>query len=75
MSCHSPRILEQIPVPKEYVNRQYSELFTGLLRESGTLSLGLYRARGTLGSPIPYVFTNPTKETVVHEDDLVYVIS
>ena len=75
LSYNDPRLLEQMPVPKEYRNKQYSDLFIGLLRDKGVLALGLYRARGTLGAPTPYVFTNPMKETIVCEDDLVYVIA
>ncbi|KAG0597480.1 hypothetical protein M758_UG342600 [Ceratodon purpureus] len=75
LSYRNPRRLKQVPVPREYVNRQYAELFIGLLHNQGILALGLYRARGTLGAPSAYVFTNPLKETIVFEADLVYVIS
>ena len=71
----NPRIFKQISVPGEYVNKQYSDLFFALLHDRGMLALGLYRAPGTLGAPSAYVFTNPLKETIVHEGDLVYVIS
>lgn len=75
LSYNNPRILEQIPVPKQYINKQYSNLFFGLLRDKGVLAMGLYRGRGTLGAPTPYVFTNPMKESIVCEADLVYIIS
>lgn len=75
LSYKSPRMLHQIAVPKEYINKQYGGLFIGLLRDRGILALGLYRAKGTLESPTAYVFTNPMKDTVVHEADLAYVIS
>lgn len=75
LSYRNPRRLKQISVPQEYVNKQYGDLFIGLLRNQGILALGLYRARGTLGAPSAYVFTNPLKETIVFEADLVYVIS
>lgn len=75
LSYDEVRVLNQIPVPQEYCNRSYSDLFIGLLRDKGILPLGLYRARGTLGSPTAYVFTNPPKETIVNAADLVYVLS
>ncbi|KAG0616762.1 hypothetical protein M758_5G140500 [Ceratodon purpureus] len=75
LSYNNPRILELIPIPKEYINKQYSDLFIGLLRDKGVLALGLYRGRGTMGAPTPYVYTNPFKETTVSEADFVYVIS
>ena len=75
LSYKSPRMLHQIAVPNAYVNKPYGDLFMGLLRDRGVLALGLYRAKGTLGSLSAYVFTNPMRETVVHEADLVYVIS
>jgi potassium large conductance calcium-activated channel subfamily M alpha protein 1 len=68
------RLLEQIEVPIQYVNHHFCDLFTGLLREKGILSLGIYRACGTLGSPTAYVLTNPLKETIINAGDLVYVL-
>jgi potassium large conductance calcium-activated channel subfamily M alpha protein 1 len=68
------RLLQQIEVPIQYVNHQFCDLFTGLLREKGILSLGIYRACGTLGSPTAYVLTNPLKETIINAGDLVYVL-
>jgi hypothetical protein len=75
LSYKNPRRFKQISVPEEYVNRRYGDLFIGLLHNQGILALGLYRARGTLGAPSAYVFTNPPQETMVYEADLVYVIS
>jgi len=68
------RLLQQIEVPIQYVNHHFCDLFTGLLREKGILSLGIYRACGTLGSPTAYVLTNPLKETIINAGDLVYVL-
>lgn len=68
------RILHQRPVPNQYVDRAYIDLFMGLLQTEGVLALGLYRAQGTLGSPVPYVFTCPPKDCVVNALDLVYVL-
>ncbi len=68
------RLLQQIEVPIQYVNHHFCDLFTGLLLEKGILSLGIYRACGTLGSPTAYVLTNPLKETIINAGDLVYVL-
>ncbi|KAG0559141.1 hypothetical protein KC19_10G082400 [Ceratodon purpureus] len=76
MSYKRPgRMLQQMEAPKEFWNKSYGDLFVGLLRDKGVLALGLYRAQGTLGAPTAYVFTNPMKDTIVHDADLVYVIS
>ena len=75
LSYKNIRSFSQISVPEEYVNKPYGEMFISLLRSQGILAMGLYRARGTLGAPSAYVFTNPLKETIVYEADLVYVIS
>ncbi|KAJ7563620.1 hypothetical protein O6H91_03G117500 [Diphasiastrum complanatum] len=74
VSYNHRRVLEQIPVPIKYVNCMYSDLFMDLLTENGMLALGLYRARGTLGSLAAYVFTNPPKNTKVNGADLVFVL-
>jgi potassium large conductance calcium-activated channel subfamily M alpha protein 1 len=74
VSSERLRILEQIPIPEQYHNREYNDVFTGLLHDRGILALGLYRACGTLGAPCSYVFTNPPKETIVNPADLVYVL-
>lgn len=68
------RTLEQIPVPAQYANGEYADLFVGVLIDHGMLALGLYRASGTLGSPTAYVFTNPPKDTIVNGNDLVFVL-
>lgn len=68
------RILHQRHVPDQYANRAYIDLFMGLLQTEGVLALGLYRAQGTLGSPVPYVFTCPPKDCIVNASDLVYVL-
>ncbi|KAI5060045.1 hypothetical protein GOP47_0024465, partial [Adiantum capillus-veneris] len=68
------RIMDQISVPDEYVNRPFSELFIGLLTHQKMLALGLYRASGTLGAPTPYVYTNPPRDAIVNAVDLVFVL-
>lgn len=67
------RTLEQIPVPEYYSNRPYIDLFMGLLHKKEILAIGLYRSKGTLGSPTSYVLTNPPKNCIVNSSDMVYV--
>lgn len=68
------RKLDQIPVPKRYVGKTFLELFVGLLREEGTVTLGLYRDKGTNGSLISFVYTNPQSHITLFHCDLVYVL-
>ncbi|KAL3680179.1 hypothetical protein R1sor_023135 [Riccia sorocarpa] len=69
------KLLAQIPVPTKYAHGLYSALFLGLLQEQGVVALGLFRARGTLGAPSPYVLTNPKSDCTVNPDDLVYIVT
>ncbi|BBN17112.1 protein MpBK2A [Marchantia polymorpha subsp. ruderalis] len=69
------KLLAQITVPAQYADRPFSELFHGLLREQGVIALGLFRVKGTLGAPSPYVLTNPKSNWIVNPDDLVYIIT
>ncbi|KAJ7570308.1 hypothetical protein O6H91_01G114300 [Diphasiastrum complanatum] len=68
------RRLEQILLPKYYVGRNYCELFVELLKERKMLALGLYRPLGTHGSPVSYVYTNPSPHEELVSGDLVYVL-
>lgn len=68
------RKLDQIYVPKRYVGKMFIELFVGLLREEGTTALGLYRDKGTNGSLISFVYTNPQPDTPLFHCDLVYIL-
>ena len=68
------RELDQIPVPKSYVDRTFQELFIGLLRDHGALVLGLYRTTGTNHEGLGFVYTNPIPTEVVEASDLVYIL-
>jgi len=37
--------------------------------------LGLYRSSAAQNSPMPYVFTSPLPETILHSEDKVYVLA
>ena len=64
-----------IAVPEILINKTYGELFYSMALKMEMIPLGLYRGPGGASkSPLPYVFTNPTKTTIVRENDLVYVL-
>ncbi|EFA75699.1 hypothetical protein PPL_10752 [Heterostelium album PN500] len=66
-------LLNQIKVPDQFHGRTYGELFEGLVQKN-ILSLGLYRCKEITGAPNPYVFTCPPSTTILHENDLVYIL-
>jgi len=68
------RQLDQIPVPKPYVDRPFEHLFIGMLREHGTLAMGLYRTTGLNHEGIGFVYTNPIPTDIVEATDLVYIL-
>lgn len=67
------RKLEQIAVPTKYVGKRFEEMFIGMVKEGG-VALGLYRAMGTNGSVVAFVYTNPIPSTELLQDDLVYIL-
>lgn len=68
------RELDQLPVPKSYVGRTFQELFIGMLRDHGALTMGLYRTTVANHEGLGFVYTNPIPTEVVEETDLVYVL-
>lgn len=68
------RKLDQIHVPEEYVGKTFKEAFVGMLMNGGIMALGLYRAQGTSGSIVSFVYTNPSPSTILFHDDLIYAI-
>ncbi|EGC39966.1 hypothetical protein DICPUDRAFT_74464 [Dictyostelium purpureum] len=66
-------LLNQIKVPSQYHGHLYSELFETLIHKN-ILPLGLYRCKEITGAPNPYVFTCPPSDTILHENDLVYIL-
>ncbi|GBG80526.1 hypothetical protein CBR_g30987 [Chara braunii] len=67
------QLLDMMPVPHAWDGLAYGEVFCILLHEAGMLSVGLYRAAGTLGSPTAYVYTSPRVNTIVRKEDYLYV--
>mmetsp|Transcript_44119 Transcript_44119/g.109664 ORF Transcript_44119/g.109664 Transcript_44119/m.109664 type:complete len:285 (+) Transcript_44119:2687-3541(+) len=71
---HAPRgHIAQLPVPPECADLPYAELFERMAAE-GKVCLGLYREAGHHGCPLPFVYTNPTAESIVNAGDRVYVL-
>jgi len=72
-SCTASSIV-QIPVPPRFVQRTFGELFLHLLTTKDIVSIGLYRGTGT-PFQLPYVATGPDSDTILAEDDLVFVLA
>jgi len=73
-SDHLVRQLDQIPVPKPYVDRPFMDLFVGMLRDHESLVLGLYRTTGSSHEGYGFVYTNPIPTDNVEATDLVYIL-
>ncbi|KAG1706865.1 hypothetical protein DVH05_027716 [Phytophthora capsici] len=72
-SCTASSIA-QIPVPQKFVQRTFSELFLHLLSTKEIVAIGLYRGTDT-PFQLPYVATGPDSDTILVEDDLVFVLA
>ncbi|EGR28582.1 hypothetical protein IMG5_172560 [Ichthyophthirius multifiliis] len=55
--------LWQIPVPEDYFNKTFGQLFHYLATEKCLVAIGLYRLAGSLDNSFAYTYTNP-KENV-----------
>eukprot|EP01022_Parablepharisma_sp_SALTPOND_P016481 TRINITY_DN2420_c0_g1_i1.p1 TRINITY_DN2420_c0_g1~~TRINITY_DN2420_c0_g1_i1.p1 ORF type:complete len:1016 (+),score=87.41 TRINITY_DN2420_c0_g1_i1:1170-4217(+) len=66
--------LLQIPVPEEFINKQFRELFLYLLDTYNLLPLGIYRMPGATDNRYPYVYTNPDPECRLSHKDKVFVL-
>jgi len=64
----------QISMPSEFWNKKYGYLFRGLA-ENGVIALGLLRSHKKSGCTLPYVYTNPEKETELYQTDKIFVLS
>lgn len=74
-------VMYQIPVPVSYFGKTYGELFEHLCLEENVVSLGLFRGLspgddiGPQDNFVPYVYTNPSKQTTLCSTDHVYILS
>lgn len=73
--------LYQIPLPEKLETRTYGALFSHLVKKKKQIPLGLLRGvfnntkSGPKGNSLPYVFTNPPKDTELFSCDRIFVLS
>jgi len=67
-------ILQHIRCPVNMVGQTYGNLFD-FLADDGAIPLGLYRTSGEMPTQDKYMYTNPSKKTILRESDRVYVLS
>ena len=63
--------LAQERVPDHLVDMPYRDVFAHLARHN-MVALGLYRYHGA--ENLPFVYTNPPQDTVVQQEDMVFVV-
>ena len=74
-------VMYQIPVPVSFYGKTYGELFEYLCLDENVVPLGLYRGLfpgdeiGPQDNFIPYVYTNPSKDTRLCSTDYTYILS
>ena len=64
----------QIPVPEDYQNKTFGELFNYLCIQRALIPLGLYRLAGATDNERPYVVTNPPEHIKLTPQDRVFVL-
>lgn len=68
--------LTSIPMPFEFVGRNYAHLFKTLLLDYEVLAIGLFRdTDDELGNELPFVYANPVPSLILKQTDKVYVFS
>lgn len=67
--------LWQIPIPEQFINKEFVELYTYLAEEANMISIGLYRLAGAQDNESPYVYTNPERDTRLSHRDRVFVLA
>ncbi len=72
-------VLIQISVPDDYIGKHYSEMVHQLLSDN-RVAIGLYRdpdGQAKIGggfNRLPYVVTNPSKDTILTCNDMVFIL-
>jgi len=66
--------LLQIPVPEEFINREFRELFLYLLDNFNVIAIAIYRLTGATDNKYPYVVTNPDPECRLSHKDRVFML-
>ena len=64
-----------MPVPEDYLNKNFGELFNYLSLERNLIPLALYRLPGAVDNKHPYVYTNPPPDTKLTHRDKVFVLA
>jgi Trk K+ transport system NAD-binding subunit len=59
-----------LQIPENYIGRNFQSLFQYLNREKHILAIALYRTH----CEVNYVVTNPQKNTILDESDLIYAL-
>lgn len=73
-----PGRFAHVPVPEEFVNRPYVDLYE-YFAANGVVPLGIYRVANNdglffFGNKLPFVYTSPVGPVLLREKDLVYVL-
>jgi hypothetical protein len=67
--------LNLVKIPSQHQNQKYSALLRSFIQEHGFLCIGLFRSKSQHRAPIPYVFLNPASDTIIVEDDHVFIFA
>ncbi|CAI2178179.1 15278_t:CDS:10 [Funneliformis geosporum] len=62
-------------VPPLYIGQKYNALYCHLIRAHKAVPLGLYRTVTHKGGPHQYIFVNPKRDTIIKENDKIYLIA
>eukprot|EP00301_Raphidiophrys_heterophryoidea_P011086 c16582_g1_i1.p1 GENE.c16582_g1_i1~~c16582_g1_i1.p1 ORF type:complete len:103 (-),score=21.92 c16582_g1_i1:161-436(-) len=65
--------LHHEPIPRNMEGLSYARLFEDSVQH-GRVPLGLFRAKGTRGAPLPYTLTNPPPDLSVLAGDEVIML-
>eukprot|EP00744_Colponema_vietnamica_P002453 GILI01003843.1.p1 GENE.GILI01003843.1~~GILI01003843.1.p1 ORF type:complete len:913 (+),score=151.79 GILI01003843.1:165-2741(+) len=76
--CNSTGLVQsnlwQIPVPRDYSNRSFKDMYA-YLASRDIITMGLYRGATAFSNPLPFVFTNPPPHTRLTPMDRVFVLA
>lgn len=64
----------QIPVPEDYHNKTFGDLFNYLCIQRALIPIGLYRLPGATDNERPYVYTNPESSVKLTAHDKIFVL-
>ncbi|KAI8837435.1 hypothetical protein BJ741DRAFT_603461 [Chytriomyces cf. hyalinus JEL632] len=71
-----PSWITQVPIPREFVDRSYGDLYHEMAAHQGAVPLGIYRpVHPRFRNVLPFVFTNPGAEVILHQEDMIFVLA